>query len=102
MYHITETTSQQEKQQRPALAFFSAELFAGLLLCAALIVGVYFTLSTVLGKPSALQTVSSAQRTSIERHVQVHTDIIINQAGLQKDWPAYSTANLVVPAKTVQ
>jgi heme/copper-type cytochrome/quinol oxidase subunit 2 len=97
MYQITKTTP----QQRPSLAFFSAELFAGLLLCVALIAGVYFTLSNVLGKPSSLQTASAAQTTSIERHVQVHTDIIINQAGLKKDWPAYSTTNLVVPANSL-
>lgn len=101
MLQIAHPSHQQEKQPRPSLVLFSAELFAGLLLCVAFIAGVYFTLSTVSGEPAAPRTTMIAHTTPVERHVQVHTDILINQAGFQKDWPAYSTTNLVVPANSL-
>jgi heme/copper-type cytochrome/quinol oxidase subunit 2 len=36
-----------------------------------------------------------------ENHVQVKLDIALNQPGMQKDWPAYSPNNLVVPANSL-
>lgn len=36
-----------------------------------------------------------------EKHVQLKLDIVLNQPGMQKDWPAYSPSNLVVPANSL-
>ena len=36
-----------------------------------------------------------------EQHVQAKLDIILNQPGMQKDWPAFSPNNLVLPANSL-
>lgn len=55
---------------------------------------------TGCGSQLAAQTVS-APTTQPEKHMQLKLDIILNQPGMQKDWPAYSPNNLVVPANSL-
>jgi hypothetical protein len=66
-------------------------------LCFAFVLGVYFTLNTVLGRHAA----PSAAHAATLKHVQVNLSIVINQPGMQKDWPGYTPSNLVVPANSI-
>lgn len=85
------------KPSRPSFAFFCVEVFVALFLCFAFIVGGYFTLNTVLGRHAGPAVAHAAPL----RHVQVSLSIVINQPGMQKDWPAYRPSNLVVPANSL-
>jgi heme/copper-type cytochrome/quinol oxidase subunit 2 len=67
-------------------------------MCFALGAGVSFGLSTMLGSSSAPRVAHAAQ---IERHVQLNLNIVINQPGMQKDWPGYAPNHLVVPANSI-
>jgi hypothetical protein len=87
-----------EKHTNASLAFMSVGLIAGLFLCLVVVTGVYFGLSAAFGKGG---TATVAHAASLERHVQVHLNIVINQPGMQKDWPAYSPNALVVPAHSL-
>jgi len=80
------------------MAFVYVGLFFGMLMCFALGSGVSFGLSSLFGRPSAPQVAHTAQ---VERHVQVHLNIVINQPGMQKDWPGYAPNQLVVPANSL-
>ena len=42
-----------------------------------------------------------ASTAPVERHVQLKLNIVINQPGMQQDWPAYSPNKLVVPANSL-
>jgi hypothetical protein len=88
----------QRQQHRESLAFFCVEVFVGILVCAAIVWGVYFTLATVLGLPGRSPIAYAAQ---LERHVQVNLSVVINQPGMQKDWPAYTPSTLAVPAHSL-
>jgi hypothetical protein len=94
------TPRYQGEQQRASLAFMSVELVFGILLCFTFVAGVYyyFALEAVLAHRA---TTPIAHAAEITRHVQVNLDIVINQHGMQKDWPAYSPNNLVVPANSL-
>jgi hypothetical protein len=41
------------------------------------------------------------QETPVTSSTQLTMDIVMNQPGMQKDWPAFSTPNLVVPANSL-
>ncbi len=86
------------KQQRSTSAFFYVEVFVGILLCVAFISGIYFTLQATIGSQ---RTPSIAHAAQLERHVQANLNIIINQTGYQKDWPAFAPSTLAVPANSL-
>ena len=44
---------------------------------------------------------SSQQGTSVTNSIHLTMDIVMNQPGMQKDWPAFSTSNLFVPANSL-
>jgi len=69
-----------------------------MLFCLGIISGTYFSLSAVFGKQTIAPVAHAAQ---IERHVQMNLNIVINQPGMQKDWPAYAPNTLVVPANSI-
>lgn len=55
----------------------------------------------VLTGCSIHQTSQSASVVPPEKHVQLQLHIVLNQPSMQKDWPAYSPSNLVVPANSL-
>ena len=87
----------QGNMQHPSLALFCVEVFASLLVCFAFTLSVSFALINVFGGHA---TPAVAHATSL-KHVQVNLNIVINQPGMQKDWPGYSPSNLVVPANSI-
>jgi heme/copper-type cytochrome/quinol oxidase subunit 2 len=91
------TPLSQGEQQRASVAF---KLVIGILLCVTFVAGVYYyvALQAVLGHRA---TTPIAHAAAITRHVQANLDIVINQQGLQKDWPAYSPSKLVLPANSL-
>ena len=88
----------QGKQHRSSLAFFYVEVFVGILLCVAFVSGVYYTFEAAFGSQ---RTTPIAHAVQLERHVQANLDIVIDQPGMQKDWPAYTPNNLVLPAHSI-
>ncbi|HVB22350.1 MAG TPA: hypothetical protein VNG51_10425 [Ktedonobacteraceae bacterium] len=99
MTHIQATTaSNQGKHQRSSLASMFIGLILGLLVCTALTSGVFFALTTMFGNQAKMQVAHAAQ---VERHVQANLNIVINQPGMHKDWPAYTPTNLVLPAHSL-
>jgi hypothetical protein len=94
------TPRHQGEQQRASLAFMPVELVFGILLCVTFVscVYYYFALETALGRSGTTPIAHAAQ---LERHVQANLNIFINQPGMQKDWPAYSPNNLVLPANSI-
>jgi heme/copper-type cytochrome/quinol oxidase subunit 2 len=91
------TPLHEGKQQKSSLAFVSVGLVLGIIFCAALTSGVYFTLVTAFGRT----TPQVAHAVQITRHAQLNLNIVINQSGMQKDWPAYAPSRLVVPANSL-
>jgi len=89
------TPGNQGQPHRASFAFFCVEVFVGILLCVAFIAGVNFTLGAAFGYQ---RTPAVAHAAQIERHVQMNMKIVLNQPGMQKDWPAYAPNTLVVPA----
>ncbi|HCP75022.1 MAG TPA: hypothetical protein DIU08_10300, partial [Ktedonobacter sp.] len=84
MFQTSSTTPLHEgKQQKSSLAFVSVGLVLGIIFCVALTSGVYFTLVTAFGR----MTPPVAHAVQIARHVQLNLNIVINQPGMQKDWP---------------
>jgi hypothetical protein len=73
-------------------------LIFGMLFCAAVSSGVYFALEAVMGSPHPPAIAGAAQS---ERHVQISLSIVINQPGMQKDWPGYRPGTIVVPAHSL-
>lgn len=90
--------NQRERHTNTSLAFLSFGLVVGIVLCAVVASGVYFAFSAAAG---GRMTPAVAHAAQIERHVQLHLDIVINRPGMQKDWPAYSPNSLVVPAHSL-
>lgn len=68
-----------------------------------LALGTFLVLLAGCGTQQATQTTQTAytQRYQTLPHVQAKLNIVINQPGMQKDWPAYSPTNLVVPANSL-
>ncbi len=94
------TPRYQGEQQHTSLSFMSVELVIGILLCVTFVSGVYyyFALQNALGHRV---TTPIARAAALTRHVQANLDIVIDQPGMQKDWPAYSPNNLVLPANSL-
>lgn len=78
-------------------AFLYGGLMIGLLFCAAVFFSTYFLWEDIMG---GHQT-PVAHAAQIERHVQINLNIVLNQPGLQKDWPAYTPGTLNVPAHSL-
>ena len=85
------------KRQRSSLAFIYVGLVFGMLVCVAVSSGVYFALKAAFGN----QRTPIAHAAQLERHVQAKLNIVINQPGMQKDWPGYAPNTLVVPANSL-
>ena len=85
------------KRQRSSLAFIYVGLVFGMLVCVAVSSGVYFVLEAAFGN----QRTPIAHAAQLERHVQAKLNIVINQPGMQKDWPGYAPNTLVVPANSL-
>ncbi|HZT99129.1 MAG TPA: hypothetical protein VFA10_05685 [Ktedonobacteraceae bacterium] len=85
------------KKQVSSLAIVYAEVFFAIFCWLALSSSAYFALVMMLGHHQASRTAYAAS----VRHVQVNLNIVINQPGMQKDWPGYSPSNLVVPANSI-
>jgi hypothetical protein len=60
-----------------------------------LVGGMYFTLVKFGGLVTRIPTANAAE---VKHHVHLNMSIVINQAGLREDWPAYSPSTLVAPA----
>src|SRR6266567_3270683 len=93
-----ELPQRQGKTASSSAAFVYVGVFLSILMCVAFVSGIYLVLSTMLGSPLAPQVAHAVQ---IERHVKVNLNIVINQQGMQKDWPGYAPNNLVVPANSL-
>jgi hypothetical protein len=99
MYQTQRGTPEwQGAQQTSSPAFLYVGIFFGILICFTLVLGVSFALSHLLGNPAASRVAHAA---SFERHAHVNLDIVINQPGMQKDWPGYAPNHLVVPANSI-
>ncbi len=92
------TTLNQGKQQRSSVASVFVALIIGMLVCTALVSSVFFGLTAVFGNQAKIATVHVAPA---ERHVQANLNIVINQPGMHKDWPAYAQSSLVLPAHSL-
>lgn len=81
------------KTQRSSVAFLSLTF---------LLFGALLVILTGCGSQAqAASTAPKASAAQPAQHVQVTLDITLNQPGMQKDWPAYSPSNLVVPANSL-
>jgi hypothetical protein len=87
----------QGKQQHSSLAFIYGGLVFGMLFLTALVSGTFYVLNAAFGRPAAQPVAYAAQL----KHVHLNLSILMNQPGMQKDWPGYSNTNLVVPANSV-
>src|SRR5260370_3694769 len=87
----------QGKQQHSSLAFIYVGLVFGMLFLTALVSGTFYVLNAAFGRPAAQPFAYAAQL----KHVHLNLSILMNQPGMQKDWPGYSNTNLVVPANSV-
>ena len=94
------TPRSQREQHRASLASRSAELVFVMCFCVTFVAGVYyfFAFKAILGHRATTPVAHVAQ---IERHVQANLEIVINQPGMQQDWPAFSPNNLVLPANSL-
>jgi hypothetical protein len=86
------------KRQRSSMAFIYLGLVFGMLVCVAVSSGVYLALEAAFGNQRTTPTAYAAQ---LKRHVQAELNIVINQSGMQKNWPGYSPNTLVVPANSL-
>lgn len=100
---IQGTSESKVQPQRSSLAAVCIALFFGIILSAALTIGVGFGLENVLGTSKTAQASSSSAHQAVapEKHVHLNLSIIINQPGLHQDWPAYSPAHMVLPANSL-
>ena len=94
--HITNPDTRENRTQS-SLTIVLAGLAVSILLSAALITGTFYTLSAIFGSPEA-QPVAHASQV---KHVSLNLSILINQPGMQKDWPGYSNTHLVIPANSL-
>lgn len=100
MTNISDITSQQQEKttRRPSSAFIYVGSFIGIILCVAFVTGIYSVLANTLGFPGKAQT---AQAAVVERHASLNLSIVLNQPGMQKDWPGYTPNSLSVPANSI-
>ncbi len=98
MYQIREEVSVGSTTQTASSTLFVyIGVFFGLLCCAAFIVSTSFAFSMAFGRP----LVKTAHAATPIRHVQVNLSIVVNQPGMQKDWPGYAPNHLIVPANSI-
>ncbi len=97
MSKLPGTTSPDHKQQRSFFVHMPAQLILGVLLGVTCFSFVYYYFAFV-GELGHQSTTHTAYASEIKQHVQAHLNIVINQPGLHKDWPAYAPSTLVVPA----
>jgi heme/copper-type cytochrome/quinol oxidase subunit 2 len=88
---------QQGKRQGSAWTPVFLGFLIGILLSLAAVVSGCVAY-TALGGQASTRHASAAP---VERHVQLKLNIVINQPGMQQDWPAYSPNKLVVPANSL-
>jgi len=91
------TTLYKKEQHRAFFAHMPIKLMIGMLMCVTFFsfVYYYFAFEAELGHRATAQTAYAAE---IKNHVQAHLNIVLNQPGYHKNWPAYSPSTLVVPA----
>lgn len=87
-------SEKSQKHNEPLIVFF-LKLSLSAIICAVIVYGISLSLSNILGLE---KTSVTAHALHSERHVQISTNIVINQPGMKKDWPAYTPTRLVVPA----
>lgn len=87
----------QRKSFRSSTVFIYIGLVVGMLFVAGIILDTESALGSILGRTS---DPSIAYAAPLPQHVQVRLNIVINQKGMQQDWPAYSPTKLVVPANS--
>lgn len=92
----TQRTAPDSQGKKSSFVMYVGVFFA-ILLCLAFTSGVYFSLLATLGRHTTAQTASAAQ----PKHVQARLNIVINQPGMKKNWPAYRPSELVVPANSL-
>ena len=92
----TQRTSPNSQGKKPS-AFIYVGFFFGLLFCVAFAFGVSSALYAAFGTHTTTRTAAAIP----PKHVQVGLNIIINQPGMKKDWPAYRPSELVVPANSL-
>lgn len=97
MLQVEHTSPRNRGEQNSSLVFVCVGVFFGMLMCGTLVLGTFFTLSTVFGSPA----VKVAHAAPAPKHVQLSLNIVINQPGMQKDWPGYAPNKLVVPANSI-
>jgi heme/copper-type cytochrome/quinol oxidase subunit 2 len=88
----------QGKTSPSSSAFVYVQLLFGMLFCMAIISGTYLVLEKAFGNPMTTRIAHAVQP---QQHVRLNLNIVINQPGMQKDWPAYSPTHLVVPANSL-
>ena len=91
-------TTTPHSQGKKSSAFIYVGVFFGILFCVAFISSVSFALSAAFGRHTTTAQTAAAIP---PKHVQVSLNIIINQPGMRKDWPAYRPSELVVPANSL-
>jgi heme/copper-type cytochrome/quinol oxidase subunit 2 len=84
-------------RRHPSMVFY-AGLPLSLVVWAAFTFGIYVAFHATLGSQATTPVAHTAAPT---RHVQVNLNIVINQPGMQQDWPAYAPNRLVVPANSL-
>jgi hypothetical protein len=84
-------------KQHPSLVLYGG-LPLSLVLWAAFTLGIYFVFNAALGIQTTTPVAHAAPRA---QHVRVNLNIIINQPGYQKNWPAYAPSTIVVPAHSL-
>jgi heme/copper-type cytochrome/quinol oxidase subunit 2 len=88
---------QQGKRQGSAWTPIFLGFVIGILLSLAAVVSGCVAYTALRGQASTRH----ASAAPVERHVQLKLNIVINQPGMQQDWPAYSPNKLVVPANSL-
>ncbi|GAC1670031.1 MAG: hypothetical protein NVS9B9_28980 [Ktedonobacteraceae bacterium] len=93
-----QTPTIPNSQGKKSSAFIYVGVFFGILFCVAFISSVSFALTAAFGHHTTTTQTTAAIP---PKHVQVSLNIIINQPGMRKDWPAYRPSELVVPANSL-
>jgi hypothetical protein len=88
---------QQGKQQDSVWTPIFLGLIIAILLCLAAAVSGCVASAALGGQASTRH----APAAPVERHVQLKLNIVLNQPGMQQDWPAYAPNKLVVPANSL-
>jgi hypothetical protein len=94
---VSTSPLQQGKQPDSVWTPIFLGLIIGILLCLAAAVSGCVA-SAALGGQASTRHASAAP---VERHVQLKLNIVLNQPGMQQDWPAYAPNKLVVPANSL-